>query len=275
MEKQLSPQRSRGGYLEALLNSCPVAILAIDGEGTITFANKAACELVECVMQELIGSSIVTVYESLEAAKETNRKLHMSGGLVHDHESKVKTKVGKLVPVRISAAHMRDSSGNYIGAVGFFEKYRPWSGAEAEVKAYAEELEAKLEEWKDLGAPVFQLYPGLSAVVVVGRLDIDRFMRVTSSLLSHVESMRSRVVLIDLSAALVEDVTSIASELLKTIRTIRLLGAQCVLAGIQSSLAQAIEPLVPDVESVKSFCCTDVSIEAALNIIGFGIHKKD
>jgi len=90
-----------------------------------------------------------------------------------------------------------------------------------------------------------------------------------------VESMRSRVVLVDLSAALVEDVTSVASELLKTIRTIQLLGAQCVLAGIQSSLAQAIEPLVPDIDSVKSFCCTAVSIEAALNIIGFEVHKKD
>ena len=146
MEKQLTAHK--GGHLEALLNGCPDAILAINSEGIIKFANKEACKLTERDMNELIGDSIVEVYESLEAAKETNRKLYEQGGTIHDHESRVRTKSGKIIPVRISASHLKDSTGKYIGGVGYFAQYRPWSGAEAEVKAHMEELEDKLDEWK-------------------------------------------------------------------------------------------------------------------------------
>jgi len=43
----------RGGHLEALLNGCPDAILAIDADGIIKFANKEACKLTEREMNDL------------------------------------------------------------------------------------------------------------------------------------------------------------------------------------------------------------------------------
>ena len=101
-------------------------------------------------MNELIGESIVEVYENLEAAKALNRKIYEGGGTVHDVETIAKTKSGKLVPVRVSASHLHDSTGKYIGGVGYFARYRPWAGAEAQVKARVEELEDKLDKWKAL-----------------------------------------------------------------------------------------------------------------------------
>lgn len=273
MERQKPAERTKGGYLEALLNACPDAIIAINADGIITFANREACNLVECDMHELVGESIATVYANVEEARETNRKLYMSGGVIHDHESKAKTRSGKIVPVRISASHLKDTAGNYIGAVGYFAKYRPWPAQEAQIKTYAEELEAKLAEWKDLGAPVFELYPELSAVVIVGRLDSSRFDRISSNLLSHIRTVKTRIVLIDLSAALVVDGV-LANQLIKTVRTMQLLGTQSVIAGIQTSLAEAMEPLVEDLQFIKSFCSTDVALEAALDSIGYMISKK-
>jgi len=271
MEKQLSAHR--GGHLEALLNGCPDAILAIDAEGTIKFANKEACQLTEREMNELIGESIVDVYETLEAARETNRKLYEGSGTVHDHESRIKTKTGKTVPVRISASHLKDSTGKYIGGVGYFARYRPWGGAEAEVKARVDELEARLDKWKALAAPVFELYPGLSVMVVVGHLDVDRFEDITKNLLGHVGTVKTRVVLLDLSAAVVDD-NEVANQLTKAIRTVRLLGASCVIAGMQTSLARAMEPLMADLGTVKSFSCMELALEEALKIIGYEIHEK-
>ena len=113
MEKLLSSHL--GGHLEALLNGCPEAILAINAEGIIKFANKEACKLTEREMNELIGESIVVVYENLEAAREANRKIYEGGGTLHNYESKLKTKSGKLIPVRMSASHLKDSTGKYIG----------------------------------------------------------------------------------------------------------------------------------------------------------------
>ncbi|MFC2001591.1 PAS domain S-box protein [Chloroflexota bacterium] len=274
METQPMPKKSKGGYLEALLNSCPSAIMAINTDGIITFANKETCNLIGCNMDGLIGESIASVYESPELARETNRKMYMGGGIVHDHESRMKAKTGKIVPVRVSAAHLKDSTGKYAGAVGYFEKYRPWTTAETNLKAYAEELEAKLEEWKDLGAPVFELYPGLTALVIVGRLDTSRFERATANLLEHIKRVKTQVVLIDLSAALLDD-DKVANQLMKTMRTAHLLGAQSIVAGMQSSLAQAMEPLIVDLSSIKSYYCLEVALEEALRILGFEICKKD
>ena len=274
MEKKLSPPTGRGGYLEALLQSCPDAIIAIDAEGTITFANQEATKLTEREMNELIGQNITIVYTSLEAARETNRKLYLSGGMIHDHETTAKTKKGKLVPIRISASHLKDSSGKYAGAVGYFQTFRPWTQDEAKTKAYTEALEAQLEEWKDIGAPLYELFPGLTYMVIVGRLDSSRLGQITNNLLTHMKTYKTIVVRIDLTAALVDNPASVASELLKMIRCVRLLGAECMLSGIDAPLALAMEPLITDVNLVKSFGSRDVALEAALNAIGCEIREK-
>jgi len=274
MEKQVTAQTHRGGHLEALLNGCPDAILAINAEGIIKFANKEACKLTERSMTELIGESIIEVYESVEAAREANRKIYEAGGTIHDMDSKTKTKSGRLVPVRVSASHLYDSYGKYIGGVGYFAQYRPWGGAEAQQKARVGELEAKLEKRGAQAAPVFELYPGLSVMVVVGQLDVTRFEDITSSLLSHVEKVKTKVVLLDISAAVMDD-NAIAGALAKTIRTVRLLGANCVIAGMRANLARALEPLMLDMSSVKSCSCMELALEESLKTIGCEIRKKD
>lgn len=274
MEKKLSPHKGRGGYLEALLNSCPDAIIAIDAEGIITFADQEACKLTEREMNELVGQSITIVYSSLEEARETNRKLYLSGGIIHDHESTAKTKKGKLVPVRISASHLNDSSGKYAGAVGYFQTYRPWTQNEAKTKAYTEALEAQLEEWKDIGAPLYELFPGLAYIVIVGRLDNSRLRQITDNMLTYMKTYKTAVVRIDVTAALIDDSASVASELLRMIRCVRLLGAESILTGIGAPLALAMEPLITDVNLVKSFVSRDAALKAALDVIGYEVHTK-
>ena len=111
-------------------------------------------------------------------------------------------------------------------------------------------------------------------MVVVGHLDVDRFEDVTTNLLNHVGAVKTRVVLLDLSAAIVDD-NAVAEQLTKAIRTVRLLGASCVIAGMQTALARAMEPLMADLGSVKSFSCMELALEEALNIIGYKIQQKD
>jgi PAS domain S-box-containing protein len=263
----------RGGYLEALLHGCPDAIIAIDADGIIKFANQKACELTERSMGELIGESIVIVYENLETARDTNRKIYGGGGTLHNHESKLRTKSGRLIPVRVSASHLKDSTGKYMGGVGYFAPYRPWGGAEAQVKARLDELEAKMHKWKGMAAPVFELYPGLVFMAVVGHVDATRFEDIAKNLLSYLEAnAKTRVVLIDLTAAMVDD--GVASHLTKVIRTVCLLGVRFVVTGMQLPLARALEPLMADIGCVESFSSRELALEEALNIIGYQICEK-
>ena len=271
MEKQATTPR---GNLEALLNSCPDAILAINAEGVIKFANNEACKLTERSMNELIGESIVEVYENIEAAREANRKIFEAGGTIHDMETSTRTKSGKIVPVRVSASHLYDSAGKYIGGVGYFAKYRPWKGAEVQVKARVDELESRLDKWKALAAPVFELYPGLSVMVIVGHLDVDRFEDITTNLLEHVDKYKTRVVLLDMASAVVDD-SEVAKHFAKAIRTVRLLGTECIIADMQTAMARAMEPLMADLDSIKSYSCMEIALEEALKTIGYEIRPRE
>ena len=140
----------RGGRLESFLKHCPDAVLATNAEGIIQFANNEACKLTERDMDELIGESIVEVYESMEAARQANRKIFRAGGTITDMESRTRTKSGKIINVRISASHLYDSNGKYLGGVGYFARYKPSPLAEAEVKARLEQVETMLESFKTM-----------------------------------------------------------------------------------------------------------------------------
>jgi PAS domain S-box-containing protein len=148
MDKQTKTRR--GEHPENLISDGSDAILAVNAEGIIKFANKEACKLTERNMNELIGESIVEVYENIEAAREANKKIYKAGGTVHNMESRAKTRSGKVIPVRVSASHLYDSSGNYIGGVGYFARYRPGIVEEVQIKARIEQLEARMENWKTL-----------------------------------------------------------------------------------------------------------------------------
>lgn len=274
MTKENPATSPRGGYLKALLQSSPDAVIAINAEGVITFVNKPTCDLVSCEITDLVGKSIVNIYENEEKARDLNRKLYQSGGVIHGQESVVKTKAGKLIPVRISAAHMYDSSDNYTGAVGFFQSYRPWTAEEIRLQGRYDELESRLAEWQDLCAPVFEFYPGLSMAVVVGHLDNQRFVQLKRSVLNHIIVNKARVALIDLSAALPVD-DEVAAQLVKLIRMVRVVGAECIIVGINSTtMAEAVESLVADTKSLNTFSSLQAGIASALAILDLEICKK-
>ncbi len=261
----------RGGHLEALLNGCPDAILAIDANGTIKFANREACTLTERSMNELIGQSIVEVYESEDAARAANKKIYEAGGTIHDLETKTRTKSGKLIPTRVSASHLYDSNGKYIGGVGYFARYRPWHGAEVETATRLHELEDRMSRMRSHGAPVFELYPGISAAFIMGSVNAERFDALLDTLLHHVESKQTRVVILDFPAAIEGD--DLANQIVRIIRSVRLLGAECIIADMQVSMAKALEPHLGEI-TIVSHNSMQRAIEDALDRIGYEIRPK-
>jgi PAS domain S-box-containing protein len=272
MEKHVATHH--GGHLEALLNGCPDAILAINAEGIIIFANKEACALTERSMNELIGENIVEFYENREAARDANRKIYKAGGTIHDLETYTKTKSGKLVPVRVSASHLYDSSGKYIGGVGYFAQYRPWSGAEAQTKARLEQLEIQLESLTIVTTPVFEICTGLSMMIVTGMISPGRFKDIANIMLDQIEKMKTQVILIDFSTAAIET-QEVAEQFAKAVRTVRLLGADCVAVGMPAKFARAMEPMLAELGSLKSYNRMNIAFTEALKSIGYEIHKKD
>lgn len=94
----------------------------------------------------------------------------------------------------------------------------------------------------ELSTPVLELWDDVLALPVVGVVDTVRSTRMMVKVLSEVVSRRCRFVIIDITGVDVVD-TSTADRFMKLARAIELLGADCVISGVQPAVAQTLTDL--------------------------------
>ncbi|PCC70508.1 rsbT co-antagonist protein RsbR [Nannocystis exedens] len=93
-----------------------------------------------------------------------------------------------------------------------------------------------------LSTPVIAVWPGVLALPLVGRIDDARAATITAVLLERVAAERASHVILDLTGvAAIAGATMPA--LLRMVRAIGLLGAQCLLTGIRAEVAPQIVAL--------------------------------
>lgn len=103
-----------------------------------------------------------------------------------------------------------------------------------------------------LSTPIIVVWPGVLTLPLIGRLDIDRATLINNVLLSRVATERATHVILDLTG--VETIeTSTVAALLRMIGAIQLLGAECLVTGINSRGALQIVQLAADTKQLRSF----------------------
>ncbi len=114
-------------YFQKLVESCPDIIIAVNGEGTITFYNDGARQNLGFTQQEMLGKSVLEIYPSREEAHKVMaamRSAEQERGKVRNFETIFKTKRGELIPVAISATIIYDETGGESGSIGFAKDIR-------------------------------------------------------------------------------------------------------------------------------------------------------
>lgn len=94
----------------------------------------------------------------------------------------------------------------------------------------------------ELSTPVLELWDDVLALPIVGVVDTVRSTRMMDKALSEVVNRRCRFVIIDITGVDVVD-TSTADRFMKLARAIELLGAECVISGVQPAVAQTLTEL--------------------------------
>lgn len=90
-----------------------------------------------------------------------------------------------------------------------------------------------------LSAPILQVWDGVLALPVLGSLSGDRAATLMDSLLGEIQRTQSRYAILDVTGVDVID-THTADHLLKVARAVELLGARCIITGIQPAVAQTM-----------------------------------
>lgn len=113
-------------------------------------------------------------------------------------------------------------------------------------QAYQAELEEKLATIekqraaiRELSTPIMEVWDGVLCLPVVGIMDTVRSAEMTSNLLQAVVEKKTRCTIIDITGIDVMD-TRTVDHFMRMARAVRLLGAECVLTGINPHIAQTV-----------------------------------
>ena len=126
------------------------------------------------------------------------------------------------------------------------------------------ELIARLRVAVDeLSTPVLEIWDDVLALPVVGIVDTQRSARMTERLLAEVVRTRSRSVIVDLTGVELID-TSTADRFLKLARSVQLLGARCLVTGIQPAVAQTLVELGVEFSALETHRNLKSALEASI-----------
>jgi rsbT co-antagonist protein RsbR len=127
-----------------------------------------------------------------------------------------------------------------------------------ETLAYQQELEgqiATIEKQRaairELSTPIIEVWSGVLCVPIVGVLDSSRAAEMTSALLNTIVEKKAKFIIIDITGIDAMD-TRATDHFLRMARAVRLLGANCVLSGINPSVARTITQMGLDLQGVSS-----------------------
>jgi rsbT co-antagonist protein RsbR len=122
--------------------------------------------------------------------------------------------------------------------------------------AYRAELEEKLAmiekqraAIRELSTPIMDVWDGVLCLPVVGVMDTARSAEMTTSLLQAVVDKKARCTIIDITGIDVMD-TRTVDHFMRMARAVRLLGADCVLTGINPHIAQTVVSMGLDLTHV-------------------------
>jgi rsbT co-antagonist protein RsbR len=101
-----------------------------------------------------------------------------------------------------------------------------------------------------LSTPIIEVWPGVLALPLIGRLDDARAAVITTRLLDRVASSRASHVILDLTGVVAVEPTTM-SAILRVVRAIELLGAVSTLTGIGPEVARQAVTLGVDSGRVR------------------------
>lgn len=128
----------------------------------------------------------------------------------------------------------------------------------AQQESINRELEAKLETIemqqaaiRELSTPIIEVWASVLCLPVVGIVDSQRSAEMTETLLETIVAKQARMAIVDITGIDVMD-TKTADHFIKMARAVRLLGAECIISGINPGIAQTLTHIGVDLTGIRT-----------------------
>jgi rsbT co-antagonist protein RsbR len=123
------------------------------------------------------------------------------------------------------------------------------------------------EAIRELSTPVLQVRERLLILPIIGVLDTLRARQLTEQLLTAIRTNRARVVVVDITGVPAIDLT-VANHLVQTVNASRLMGADVIITGLSSGIAQTLVDLGVDLGIITTVGDLQGGIEEAERLLG-------
>jgi rsbT co-antagonist protein RsbR len=142
--------------------------------------------------------------------------------------------------------------------------------------SFVEQRERVIRQQQDaileLSTPVLQVRERLLILPIIGVLDTQRARQLTEQLLRGIRSHRAKVVVIDITG--VPDVDeAVANSLVRTVDASRLMGADVIITGLSSKIAQILVTIGVDLNKMHTVGDLQGGIEEAERRLGFEVTR--
>ena len=228
----------------------------LDKEGKISMLSPSAAELfgIKDVAKETIKDfSLVDCFAHPEEGINYFNMV-MQEGITDRYETAVYRKNAPPAIVEVNSRVMVDN-GECWGVEGVIRDITERKLAENSLRASEIKLKDTVEKLRlsqeALSTPVIQVWDNILALPLIGVIDTRRALRTMDILLSKIVATRSEVVILDVTGVAGMD-TEVVNHLVKTIESTALLGAKCVITGIQPEIAQIMIDLGVDMSKIAT-----------------------
>ena len=127
---------------------------------------------------------------------------------------------------------------------------------------------------RELSTPVLQVRDRLLILPIIGGLDSQRARQLTQQLLSAIRESRARMVVIDITGVGMIDLT-VANHLVQTVEAARLMGAQAIITGLSSEVAQTLVDLGVDLSMMQTVGDLQGGLEEAERLLGYAVIRVE
>jgi len=123
--------------------------------------------------------------------------------------------------------------------------------ANRELEAKLETIERQQAAIRELSTPIIEVWAGVLCLPVVGIVDSQRSAEMTETLLEMIVAKQARTAIVDITGIDVMD-TKTADHFIKMAKAVRLLGAECILSGINPGIAQTLTHIGVDLTGIRT-----------------------
>ncbi|GAB4212235.1 MAG: hypothetical protein OHK0022_47800 [Roseiflexaceae bacterium] len=243
----------------------PWAFYGADG---ILLGYNSACEMLfNTSLASWVGSYNITTDDNAKASGYQGAFLKaVQGQYVKLQPQKYPTANGEIW-YEGQVFPNRDEQGTIIGASLMFIDVTNQKVIEADLVHRTEEIiQTQQATLRELSTPLIPLADAVVVMPLVGSIDSQRAQLIMETLLEGISTHQSDVAILDITGVPVVD-TQVADALLRTARAARLLGAQVVLTGIGSHIAQTLITVGADLSGIVTLNNLQSGIAYALRVV--------